>query len=160
MCQRLATFAVLFFALPMSVGEARAQMPEAEQVRETVTRFFDAMRAGDGDGLASLFHPDATMKSVSVVDGQARVNHAEVARFTSQVGAPRTQLWDERISNLEVRVDGPFATAWMDYSFYADETFSHCGVNTFELLRSEEGWLVLGITDTRRTTDCPDESAR
>jgi hypothetical protein len=134
--------------------DARAQVPDTVRVREVVVQLFDAMRSGDGAALGALFHPDATMKTVTAGDGEARVRHSDAAGFVRQVGAPRTQVWDERIANLVVHVDGPFATAWMDYAFYVAGTFSHCGVNAFELIRTSHGWRVLGITDTRRQTEC------
>jgi hypothetical protein len=51
-------------------------------------------------------------------------------------------------------VDGPLATAWMDYTFHVGERFSHCGVNAFQLFRSDDGWQIIQIADTRRS-ECP-----
>ena len=63
-------------------------------------------------------------------------------------------MWDERIGDIDVRIDGGLATAWMPYAFYLGDRFSHCGVNAFHLTLTSEGWKILHITDTRRTTDC------
>lgn len=76
------------------------------------------------------------------------------AGFLQAVGAPREEVWDERISNLQIQIDGPLASAWMDYSFYRGDAFSHCGVNTMTLLREEDGWKIFAISDTRRRTGC------
>jgi hypothetical protein len=38
----------------------------------------------------------------------------------------------------------------MNYAFYLDDQFSHCGVNAFQLVRMEAGWQIIQITDTRR----------
>lgn len=70
------------------------------------------------------------------------------------VASPRTEVRDERIWNLEIRVDGNFATAWMNYAFYLDDRFSHCGINSFQLFRGVDGWRIVQVTDTRRREGC------
>jgi hypothetical protein len=30
-------------------------------------------------------------------------------------------------------LDGPLASVWAEYSFYAGEKFSHCGIDAFQL---------------------------
>jgi hypothetical protein len=48
------------------------------------------------------------------------------------------------------------AMAWVPYSFFLGDTFSHCGVNAMLLVRSREGqWRIQSILDTRRKEDCP-----
>ncbi len=74
--------------------------------------------------------------------------------FVAAVGTPHDEVWDERIWNVQVRVDGNLATAWMDYAFYLGERFSHCGVNAFQLFRGPEGWRIIQIADTRRREGC------
>jgi hypothetical protein len=44
---------------------------------------------------------------------------------------------------------------WTPYAFYYDGNFSHCGVDSFQLARTAEGWKVVQIADTRRTQGCP-----
>lgn len=132
---------------------AAAQSPESE-VAAVIDSLFDAMRTGNGPAAAVLFHPDALLSSIAEQDGQPILRTDPAEGFIQAVGAPRTQVWDERISNLEVRVDGRLATAWMDYSFFIDEAFSHCGVNAFQLFRGSAGWRIIQITDTRRGEDC------
>jgi SnoaL-like domain len=46
------------------------------------------------------------------------------------------------------------ASAWCDYAFYADEKFSHCGVDAFLLMQKEGQWQILKIVDTRRKESC------
>ena len=65
--------------------------------------------------------------------------------------------WDEQIYDVEVRVDDRMASAWVPYTFYLDGVISHCGVNSIELLRDQEGWKITQLSDTRREgPNCPD----
>ena len=66
------------------------------------------------------------------------------------VGTPHKEQWDERIYDVKIQVDGPLATAWTPYKFYFGENFSHCGVNAFTLIKTDDGWKISGITDKRR----------
>ncbi len=92
-------------------------------------------------------------------DGQAVLRVEQVENFAAAVGAPRDQVWDERIDRWEVRLDGPLAVVTTDYSFYAGDTFTHCGINAFQLLRTAEGWKIFQLVDTRRRTGCPSQPA-
>jgi hypothetical protein len=137
----------------LAPAPAVAQSGEAE-VRQVIQRLFDGMRGGDSAVVRSVFHSEARLQTVGVREGQPTLRSEAVDEFVRMVGSPRTDVWDERIGNLEVRVDGDLATAWMDYAFYVGDRFSHCGVNAFQLFRSADGWKVTQITDTRRREGC------
>lgn len=130
--------------------------PSADEaaVMATVERLFDAMRAGDSTAARSVFHPGATLVSIAPRDGAPAVQPGEVDRFIQAIGAPHPEVWDERIRNPEVRVDGDLATAWMEYAFYLGDRFSHCGVDAVQLIRTPEGWRIFHLADTRRTEGC------
>ena len=120
----------------------------------TVRRMFDGMRAGDSAMVRSVFDSGARLVTVAVRNGVPRIERGSLDDFLRAVGTPHDEVWDERISDEVVHVDGPLATAWMRYRFYAGSTFSHCGVNSFELIRRPDGWRVSSIADTRRREGC------
>lgn len=124
------------------------------QVEATLTRLFDAMRTADGNAAAAIFHPEARLQSVSVQDGEPTLQTIPGSAFVEAIGTPRTQIWNERTWDLEIRVDGNLATAWMQDAFFLDDTFSHCGVNAVQLFRGDSGWQIIHVTDTRRTSPC------
>lgn len=152
----------LFLAAAIAApARARAQGNAEAEVRAAIDRMFDAMRRGDGAALAAGFHPTARLQSVGVSrqTGEPVLQTDSIASFVRAVGSPHTEVWDERISDVQVRVDGNFATAWMNYTFYvvsngADQ-LSHCGVDAFQLFKGTDGWKVIQITDTRRRENCP-----
>lgn len=128
---------------------AASANPEAE-VRAVIARLFDGMRAGDSTAVRSVFHPEARLQSAGARDGRPVLRTDPVGDFVRAVGTPHAEVWDERISGLEVRIDGPLATAWMRYRFHLGERFSHCGVNAVQLFRDESGWRIIQLADTRR----------
>jgi hypothetical protein len=42
----------------------------------------------------------------------------------------------------------------MEYRFYVGERFSHCGVDSFHLVRTADGWRIVDLADTRRREGC------
>lgn len=145
---------VLLMAIVAS-PPAAAQEGEEAAVMAVVESMFDAMRAGDSAAMRAVLHPTATGTSVSVQDGVPTLTREEsLDGFVQAVGTPHEEVWDERIWDAEVRVDGNLATAWMKYAFYLGDQFSHCGVDAFQLFKGEDGWKVFHIADTRRREGC------
>lgn len=133
---------------------AAAQTEEEAAVREVVDRLFDAMRAGDSTAARSVFHPDARLVATQEKDGEVRVRMVPADAFVAAIGQPHEATWDERIRDVEIRVDDRLATAWMRYAFHLGDTLSHCGVNAFQLVRTGDGWKVTQVADTRRQEGC------
>lgn len=143
---------------PPLTPPAPAATDEA-QVLAVVERLFDAMRAGDSAAVRDVFHPSATLVTIPPAGGAPILRTSDVESFIEAVGAPRSEVWDERIWDPVVNVDDDLATAWMQYAFHVDARLSHCGVNAFQLFRSETGWKVIHIADTRRTAGCASPAA-
>lgn len=67
-----------------------------------------------------------------------------IAEGRTVMGGPlvRADVMVERMWDPTVQVHGAIATLWAPYDFYVNHTFSHCGVNAVQLIRSAEGWRV------------------
>ncbi|GLU55020.1 hypothetical protein Dfri01_44810 [Dyadobacter frigoris] len=116
---------------------------------------FDGMRSGDSSVVRSVFIPQSTLTSVSTNAKDSVMTHlSKTDDFVAAVGKPHTEKWDERIYDVKISVDGPMAIVWAPYKFYRGETFSHCGVNVFTMIKTKNGWKINTITDTRRKMDC------
>lgn len=127
---------------------------QASEVQAVLQQLFDGMRAGDAASVQQTFHPEARFLSVGEKDGAPFLFHGDPVAFVQAVGEPHEQAWDEQVWDMEIRVDGGLATAWMQYAFFLGGTLSHCGVNAFQLFRSATGWQIIQITDTRRHGAC------
>ncbi len=147
---------LVLLATAAGAGSAAAQAATPEQeVKAVVDRLFNAMRAADSATVHAVFHPQARLQTTALRQGEPVLRTDSLEAFLRAVGTPRTEVWDERVSSLEVRTDGELATAWMDYAFYLDGRFSHCGVNALQFFRTkDQGWQIIQIIDTRRR-ECP-----
>lgn len=103
----------------------------------------------------AVFYENPVMQTaLTTKDGGLRLVTASLEKFLTAVGTPHTDVWDERISFSKVLVDGPLASVWTPYSFYHNNKFSHCGVNSFQLFKSPDGWKIIYLVDTRRKDNC------
>lgn len=127
---------------------------EDEEILAVVQRLFDGMRAADSSLVRSTLHPDVRLVSVSEGEGGPALRSEPMEGFVAAVGTPHEQVWDERIWDPEVRIDGRLATVWVPYAFYLGDEFSHCGVDAFQLFDGAEGWKIFQIADTRRREGC------
>lgn len=134
---------------------AHAQNNEHEAVKKVVNDMFTAMRTGDTVLLKSVFAPDVVLQSVAnKKDGTTALITEKAAGFIKQVGTPHKAVYDERITITDVKIDGPLASVWAPYRFYIGTTFSHCGVDVFQLMKTAAGWKIIYIVDTRRKDNC------
>lgn len=137
-------------AAPAGLLSASGPEADVQAVADVVSGLFDAMRAGDGEALGSFFHAEARLITTATREGQPLAMIEDVERFVEAVSAPHDQVFDERVRDLEIRVDDNLAVAWMGYDFYLGDRHSHCGVNLFQLVRTTDGWRIIGLADTRR----------
>lgn len=128
---------------------------EADRVKATVSQLFDGMRKGDTMLVKDAFAPGALLQTIAKpLEGGTVVRTNGVGALVRSVGQPHTEVYDERIQFGQVLMDGDLATVWTPYQFYVGEKFSHCGVNSFQLVRLNGKWKIQYIIDTRRKEGC------
>lgn len=145
----LLTLGLMLLAC-MSAPAAQAQSEEVDEVRAVIDRLFDGMRAGDSTMVRSVMHESALMGRAT--DQGFRVGPPD--QFVRAVGTPHDQVWDERIWDVHISIDGRLASAWMEFAFFLGENLSHCGVNSMQLYRTDEGWKIVYLADTNRPPTC------
>jgi hypothetical protein len=140
---------VLLFVLLVNTW-LHAQSAE-DSVKATVRDLFDAMRTSDAEKLKQSFADSALLQTIAVAkNGMVSVKTETVADFAAQVRSIPRGDCDERIVFDVVRTDANLAMAWTPYEFYYKGKFSHCGVNSFQLVRINGSWKIQYIIDTRR----------
>lgn len=114
----------------------------------TLQRLFDALESGDAELLRSVTDSSVVMHYAEVVDGQTAQGSATVDGLAEGIASAEEPLV-ERMWDPVVLMDGPLATIWTPYDFYVGDTFSHCGIDVANLIRTEDGWKIVGLSWTR-----------
>ena len=145
----------LFMLVTPSLIAQNGNTEDSLKVYETVLQLFDGMREGDSAKVHRCFSNSVQLISTSTnKDGEEKVHRGNLQQFLNGVGKPHTEIWDERLSNVSIHVDGAVAQLWTDYQFYVGDSFSHCGVDAFNLVKKDGRWKIVSLLDTRRKVGC------
>jgi hypothetical protein len=137
---------LLCAVLPFAIG---AQSVDRTP-RDAVQRLFDAMSTHDAAAARQLFTADAMLFSVRPDGAAAALPYEKwLERW-----AGNKDSWLERIWNPTVLEHDPVAVVWAEYDFHLNGKFTHCGVDSFNLLKTTAGWKIAAISDTRETSGC------
>lgn len=151
---------LMLTALLVSAGAPsplRAQEDPREEILEVVRTLFDGMRDKDPEKLTSVFHPDARLHSAGVdPEGNPVTRETPVDAFIANVASSEAHL-DEVTFDEAVMVDGNLAMAWTPYNLFVNGDFQHCGVDLFAMTRTDAGWKILQLVDTRSREGCDPE---
>lgn len=140
--------ALLFFI------DAKAQNAE-DDVKAVVNNLFTAMRQSDAALLQSVFADSAILQTIHITQsGERQIRNESVVNFAKQVAAAPMGALDERITMERINIDADLASVWTPYSFYYNGKFSHCGANSFQLVRINKVWKIQYLIDTRRRDKC------
>lgn len=143
----LLTYSCFSFAQNTTTAET--------EVKETINQLFRGMKNGDSALTRGAFASNCIMQTIAKnKDGQAMVKTEQLNGFLEFVGTKHNNVFDERIVFTKILIDGNLASVWTDYKFYVDDKFSHCGVNSFQLFKSDKGWKIIYLIDTRRKDSC------
>ena len=148
---------LLLAALLLAATGATAQTTapaETEAVKKTIQTFFEGMRKGDSTMVRSTIAPGAVFHTMAARNGTTQLRVENPAEFVKAVGTPHKEVWDERITFDKVLIDANLASVWTPYEFYLGSTFSHCGYNSFQLVKLAGGWKIAHVIDTRRKDKC------
>lgn len=139
---RSVVLLMLWFGLMWGAGD---DMPAS-----VAQRLFDAIKAHDAAAATALFLPGATLSSV---DASGKASIIPFEKFVEHVGTSKAG-WVERIWNPTVLEHGAVAVVWAEYDFHLNGKFSHCGIDSFTLLKIENHWKIASVSDTRETAGC------
>jgi hypothetical protein len=127
----------------VSIAAAQTANPDRDAVLKTVQAFFDTMSAKDVEGARQILQPQGRFHAMRMRDGKPDVRAFSNEEYFADLQASK-QPMRERIWNPEVRIHGLIATVVAPYDFWIGGKFSHCGVDAFDLIKTEEGWKLAG----------------
>ncbi len=119
-------------------------------ITNVVKGLLNAMNMSDMNKVKSLFSPQGRLISI---DENGKMNDLTVQEFAKMIGESKRGSLREEIKDMDVKIDDRLATAWVEYDFFYNGSFNHCGVDAFQLYKSGSTWRITQISDTKRA-DC------
>jgi len=125
-------------------------------VLAVVNRLFDEMAAANAAGILATGTAENQLVAIQKTrDGKSRIsviNGEAFTKFFTKPGAIKEVMYDPK-----VEVSGDWAMVWGRYVFYSADKLSHCGINQFNLVRTEAGWKIANGASTIDPRDCTEK---
>jgi hypothetical protein len=149
---------IFFSALTAQQSPApEEKVDPAKESLAVVTRLFEAMQARDAEGIRAAFVPDGQLAITQKRNGQTSVRLLTAEAFAKSISEGKG-VYRERMYKPEALVTGDLVTVRGRYGFYVDDRFSHCGLNSFHLMRTQQGWKIANAASTLEFDGCEPES--
>ncbi|MDX1754101.1 Putative lumazine-binding [Salinimicrobium sediminis] len=150
------------FFLLFGIFAVAQNSSEEEKVKQVVNTFFEGFHARDSIIMKSVFYKDPVVQTIGKTKvGETKLVNEQLEKVLKGIVAiPLETEFKEVLHDYVIKIDGDMANAWTPYSFYLNDTFSHCGVNNFQLLKQNEEWKIIYLIDTRRREGCEERKVK
>ena len=144
----------LLVSLITTITNSLAQNSQ-DSVKNVIQTLFLAMKNADTTLLKISFADSAVLQTIVTSEQDiVKVRTEQLKEFVDFISKEEKGNADERIIFETIKIDGPLAFVWTPYKFYYKGKFSHCGVNSFQLVKLSGGWKIQYLIDTRRKDNC------
>jgi|SRR5690606_19333488 ketosteroid isomerase-like protein len=138
------TTLTLLYILPVF-----AQQNEEAAIRNCINQFFKGMYEADTAMIRSACTEEVIFQTITN-NRNNKVRQESFAGFLQSIASLQKGDADEKIQYQSILIDGDLAHVWTPYEFYYKGRLSHTGVNSFQLVKTGEGWKVVYVIDTRK----------
>ncbi|RSK40225.1 nuclear transport factor 2 family protein [Mangrovimonas spongiae] len=147
---------ILRFVACLIVTTAIGQTNSEMKVKHTIETFFEGFHKGDTTLMKSVLADKVLLQTAfKDKEGKDQLVSEDLSKLISAIGnRPEEQKWNEKLLSYNIQVDGNMANAWTPYEFWFNGSFSHCGVNSFQLFNDNGTWKIIYLIDTRRREGC------
>jgi hypothetical protein len=121
-----------------------------------VNKLFEEMAAANPAGILALGTPENQLVALfKQKDGKSRIQAIPGETF-SKMFSDKAKLNEEIMYDPKVEVSGDWAMVWGRYVFFVGGKLSHCGINQFNLVRTDSGWKIANGASVIDPGDCTD----
>ncbi|CAN5819666.1 hypothetical protein BH11GEM1_BH11GEM1_02660 [soil metagenome] len=136
---------VIAMAAIASCVKAQGSGAEGRAVIAVADSVLAALSTGNSAALARLTLDSSVVGGAGVRDGVERLSLRTWRLYIDRPGAP---TFTERGFGATARVQDRVAQVWMPYDLYIGNTWSHCGVDTFTMMKRDGRWRVAALIYT------------
>lgn len=154
----------IFLVILITFIKVNAQGPNASEydkqaVKDVVETFFDGFHKQDSMIIKSTLANDVVLQTTARnKQGKTLFKTEKIEKLiTSITSIPDSISFEEKLTSFSIQVDRTMANAWVGYEFWLNDKFSHCGINSFQLINFDGEWKIIYLIDTRGKAGCLEE---
>lgn len=145
----------LIFILTVSMSSFAQKADDKKAVLNVIDRLFEKMAAHEPSEIVALFAAaDSQLFAVIKQKNGKSVTRTFTGEVFSKNFAEKRGTLEELMYKPNVEVHGDLALISGRYVFFTDNKISHCGVNSFHLVRGENGWKIANAATTIEPDGC------
>lgn len=149
--KKIFLLSILVWAFTYSISaQNAAEKIIASEATEIINKLWKAMRVKDGEAVKSLFLPGSQLVAIDKPrngKGASKTRILSAVDFAKLVSETKSE-YIEQMQYSDVRIFGDLAVISGRYTFHVGQKFSHCGTNTFNLARTQDGWKITNAAST------------
>ncbi len=152
-----AAISFCFFVFAMG-QETNGPENEQDAVKKTIETFFEGFHKQDSILMKSVVGDNVLLQTTGRnKEGKTMFRSQGIERlYESIVSIPDSVSFEEKLTSWSIQVDRTMANAWVGYEFWLNGDFSHCGINSFQLINFDGNWKIIYLIDTRGRARCFD----
>ena len=158
MCEQ-AGLRLVLLVLSLTAGSASAQDDERTAILAVMQQAFDAVRSQDPDDWRAIQLAEGTSLSFRPHPdgrpGQLEMRIEQNEAFVADLADDGHEYVERWTSDPTVLIRGPIAVVWGAYEFWIDGEFSHCGVDSADLVKIDGAWKIANFMWTVEKDQCP-----
>lgn len=149
-----SAIAVVMFCCVLSISSVAQSNDDAKAVKGVIDSLFSEMAASNPPAIVALQMPESKLVAIARgKDGKNQIHYYSAEAF-SKFFTKKDANIEEKMYSPKTEIDGDAAMYWGRYVFFVDGKISHCGLNTFHLVRTTDGWKIAGAASTIDPTSC------
>lgn len=147
---------ILIVLVLLGVTSVTAQEKEQASVKRVVETFFEGFHKQDSVLMKSVLAREVVLQTTGRnKEGKTQFKNEKINRLiTSIVSIPDSVSFEEKLTSWSIQVDRTMANAWVGYEFWLNGQFSHCGINSFQMVNFDGDWKIIYLIDTRGKSGC------
>ena len=146
-------FISITITLMVSVATFGQAADDKKAVLGVVNELFAQMRAANAAGILATGTPENQLVGIrKTKEGKTRIDVINAEAFTKFF--TKADAVEEVMYAPNVEISGDWAMVWGRYVFFVGDKISHCGINQFNLVRTEAGWKIANGASTINAADC------
>ena len=152
----LLPLVLLFAACACAWGQTAPKKDDRQEATAVVNKLFEAMRAKDAAAISALFMPEGQLVAIDKprtgAGGPSTTRVFTAAAFAKLIAEAKAAEFKEVMPHPKVEIFGDMALVFGPYTFHVGDKFSHCGTNSFHLVRTPDGWRIANAASTLEFT--------
>jgi imidazolonepropionase-like amidohydrolase len=124
---------------------------------KSIDKLFELMAAHKPAEIIALHMPESQLTAlIKDKEGKSRVENLSREAFSKFFETKRAEL-SEKMYDVKSSVFGDMATVDGRYIFTVNNKLAHCGMNSFHLIRTSEGWKLGNSVSTIEPQGCTEK---